>query len=112
MPIASRALVLDDRTGEPPQVVDTQVAEPGQAATAAIDTWDVVTRGLTVGCNYGSAVPARDFPLIAEAYLAGRLPLDKLVGEVVDLDGAANAISDLANATGGRSIVRFGTPAR
>ncbi|GLY16873.1 alcohol dehydrogenase [Kineosporia sp. NBRC 101677] len=87
------------------------VGMPAIAATAAIDTWDVVTRGLTVvGCNYGSAVPARDFPLIAEAYLAGRLPLDKLVGDVVDLDGAATAITDLANATGGRSIVRFGPP--
>lgn len=86
------------------------VGMPAIAATAAIDTWDVVTRGLSVvGCNYGSAVPARDFPLIAEAYRAGRLPLEKLVGDFVDLDGAAAAIASLAHASGGRTIVRFGT---
>ncbi|GAA1583349.1 S-(hydroxymethyl)glutathione dehydrogenase/alcohol dehydrogenase [Actinoplanes couchii] len=84
------------------------VGMPAIAATAPIDTWDVVTRGLTVvGCNYGSAVPARDFPLIAEAYLAGRLPLDRLVGDSVDLDGAAAAIGALGAAVGGRTIVVF-----
>lgn len=84
------------------------VGMPAVAATAPIDTWDVVTRGLTVlGCNYGSAVPARDFPLIAQAYLAGRPPLDRLVGDTVGLDGAAAAISSLASAEGGRTMVRF-----
>ncbi|HWS31814.1 MAG TPA: zinc-binding dehydrogenase [Actinoplanes sp.] len=84
------------------------VGMPAVAATAPIDTWDVVTRGLTVlGCNYGSAVPARDFPLIARAYLDGRLPLDRLVGDSVGLDGAAAAISALSTAEGGRTMVLF-----
>ncbi|MBB2946565.1 S-(hydroxymethyl)glutathione dehydrogenase/alcohol dehydrogenase [Actinoplanes lutulentus] len=84
------------------------VGMPAIAATAPIDTWDVVTRGLTVvGCNYGSAVPARDFPLIAEAYLTGRLPLDRLVGGSVTLDAAADAINALTTAVGGRTIVTF-----
>gem|GEM_PF-6129335 len=37
------------------------------------------------GTNFGSAVPARDFPMIATEYLEGKLPLELLVTERIGL---------------------------
>ena len=44
-----------------------------------------------IGSNYGSAVAAVDFPRYAEAYLAGRLPVDRLIDRrlpLADLEDA------------------------
>ncbi|WP_159500509.1 alcohol dehydrogenase catalytic domain-containing protein [Microbacterium sp. 18062] len=82
------------------------VGMPRVGGRAAVDTWDIVTRGISViGCNYGSAVPERDFPAIAGLYLDGALPLDLLVGPWVSLDDAAAAILALPAHTGGRMVV-------
>lgn len=82
------------------------VGMPRVDGTAEIDTWDLVTRGVSlVGCNYGSSVPARDFPAIAELYLQGQLPLDLLLGTPIALAGAVEAIRSLPTHGGGRVVV-------
>jgi len=73
---------------------------------ASIDPFDLADQGKRlVGCNYGSSVPAVDFPRLAELYLAGLLPLDQLVGRRRGLDEAEAALDDLRDAVGGRTVL-------
>jgi S-(hydroxymethyl)glutathione dehydrogenase/alcohol dehydrogenase len=58
-----------------------------------------------LGCNYGSCVPSVDFPRLARLYLAGRLPLDKLVGRRRALSEADEALADLRDAVGLRTVL-------
>lgn len=62
-----------------------------------------------LGCVYGSADPDRDFARIVALYRAGRLPLDHLVGERIDLAGVARAFETMEEAHGARTLVTFGT---
>ncbi len=50
-----------------------------------------------LGSIYGSARPERDFPLILDLYMRGRLPLDKLISHRLPLEGLQEAI-DLVTA--------------
>jgi S-(hydroxymethyl)glutathione dehydrogenase/alcohol dehydrogenase len=50
-------------------------------------------------------VPAIDFPRLARLYLAGLLPLDKLVGRRRGLDEAGVALDDLRDAVGLRTVL-------
>lgn len=60
-----------------------------------------------LGCNYGSSVPAVDFPRLAALYGSGRLPLDRLIGATVGLEGTNRALSDLRRAVGLRTVIAF-----
>lgn len=60
-----------------------------------------------LGCNYGSSVPAVDFPRMAALYRSGRLPLDRLVGATVGLEDTNHALSDLRRAVGLRTVITF-----
>ena len=44
-----------------------------------------------LGSIYGSSRPERDFPQTLELYLAGRLPLDRLVSHRLPLDEVGRA---------------------
>ena len=46
-----------------------------------------------LGSIYGSARPERDFPRIADVYLSGRLPLDRLVSHRLPLAEAERAFA-------------------
>ena len=76
--------------------VGVLVGLPAAGVKAGIDVLAFAEAGKTlIGSNYGGAVPAVDFPRLAELYLAGRLPLDRLVSDRVglgDLDGAFAAM--------------------
>lgn len=50
-----------------------------------------------LGSIYGSARPERDFPLILDLFMRGRLPLDRLISHRLPLDGAQEAL-DLVSA--------------
>ena len=64
----------------------TLVGMTPQGQRAGIDVYRFVEDGKRLlGSNYGSAVPARDFPWIASAVVAGRLPLSRLVTERIEL---------------------------
>jgi S-(hydroxymethyl)glutathione dehydrogenase / alcohol dehydrogenase len=57
--------------------------------------------------SYGGARPARDFPLIARAYLDGKLMLDELVSRHIALDGINDGFLALQRGETIRSVVVF-----
>lgn len=84
------------------------VGMPRIDGTAEVNTWDLVTRGVSVvGCNYGSSIPSRDFPAVAALYLDRRLALENLLGPRVSLADTADAIRGLATHEGGRILVNL-----
>ena len=86
----------------------TLVGMTPQQDRAAIDVYRFVEDGRRLlGSNYGSAVPARDFPAIATAYAEGRLPLDLLVSERIGLDGLEGAFNAMRRREGARRVVVF-----
>lgn len=48
-----------------------------------------------LGCRYGTARPRRDFALLAELYLDGRLKIDELITSHYALDDFGRALDDL-----------------
>jgi S-(hydroxymethyl)glutathione dehydrogenase/alcohol dehydrogenase len=48
-----------------------------------------------LGCRYGAARPRKDFAMLADLYLAGRLKIDELVTEHYPLDDFQRALDDL-----------------
>ena len=84
----------------------TLVGMTPQGQRASFDVYRFVEDGKVIrGSNYGSAVPERDFPAIAAAYLAGRLPLDLLVTERIGLDGLDGAFAAMRRGDGARRVV-------
>ena len=61
-----------------------------------------------LGSNYGSAVAAVDFPRYAEAFLAGRLPVDRLIDRRLPLDDLEDAFDRLRAGQAARQVVVFG----
>ena len=47
------------------------------------------------GCRYGAARPQRDFPMLADLYLSGRLKIDELITRHYALDDFEQALADL-----------------
>ncbi|MEV1205346.1 zinc-binding dehydrogenase, partial [Microbispora rosea] len=75
----------------------------------SFDPFDLADQGKNIlGCNYGSSVPAVDFPRLARLYLSGRLPLDRLVGAEAGLADLPAAFAGLRAGTGLRTVVRPG----
>jgi S-(hydroxymethyl)glutathione dehydrogenase/alcohol dehydrogenase len=60
-----------------------------------------------VGSNYGSAVPAVDFPRYARLHLEGRLPVDRLVTARIELAGLEEAFERMRRGEGVRSVIAF-----
>jgi Zn-dependent alcohol dehydrogenase len=74
--------------------------------TFAIPVNNLVQRQKRViGSLYGSANPLVDLPKIFGLYLAGRLPLDHLIGASYRLDQVNEAYNALAHGSAGRAVV-------
>jgi S-(hydroxymethyl)glutathione dehydrogenase / alcohol dehydrogenase len=87
------------------------VGMPGEGVLVAFDPFDLADQGKRIlGCNYGSSVPSVDFPRLARLYTSGRLPLDRLVGRTIALDGVDEALEDLRRAVGLRTVIIQATP--
>jgi S-(hydroxymethyl)mycothiol dehydrogenase len=54
---------------------------------------------------YGDCLPSRDFPLLVELYLQGRLDLDQFVSETILLDGVEEAFHKMERGEVLRSVV-------
>ncbi len=54
---------------------------------------------------YGDCLPERDFPLLVDLYLQGRLDLDAFVSEVIPLDGVEAAFEKMHRGEVLRSVV-------
>jgi S-(hydroxymethyl)glutathione dehydrogenase/alcohol dehydrogenase len=57
--------------------------------------------------SYGGARPARDFPLLARAYLDGALKLDELISRRISLDDINDGFAALKRGDTIRSVVMF-----
>ena len=57
--------------------------------------------------SYGGARPARDFPLLARAYLDGRLILDELISARIGLEAINDGFAALQRGEAIRSVVVF-----
>jgi S-(hydroxymethyl)glutathione dehydrogenase/alcohol dehydrogenase len=58
--------------------------------------------------SYGGARPARDFPLLARAYLDGKLMLDELISRRIRLNEIDDGFAALRRGETIRSVVTFG----
>ncbi|MCA1279422.1 zinc-binding dehydrogenase, partial [Saccharopolyspora sp. 7B] len=56
---------------------------------------------------YGDCLPSRDFPMLVEMYLQGRLPLEKFVTEEISLDQVESAFTKMHDGEVLRSVVVF-----
>jgi S-(hydroxymethyl)glutathione dehydrogenase/alcohol dehydrogenase len=79
-------------------------APPEEAVT--LSAYDLYMHGKTlVGCQYGSVVPGRDFPMLLDLWRTGRLPLDRLITNRIALDDVNTAFDDLRSGNGIRSVI-------
>jgi S-(hydroxymethyl)mycothiol dehydrogenase len=56
---------------------------------------------------YGDCLPSRDFPLLVDLHLQGRLPLERFVSETIALDGVEDAFAAMGRGDVLRSVVVF-----
>ncbi|HET6285595.1 MAG TPA: S-(hydroxymethyl)mycothiol dehydrogenase, partial [Amycolatopsis sp.] len=54
---------------------------------------------------YGDCLPERDFPMLIDLYLQGRLPLERFVTERIPLDGVEKAFGAMHAGEVLRSVV-------
>ena len=54
---------------------------------------------------YGDCLPERDFPMLTELYLQGRLPLDEFVSERIGIGHLEEAFAKMASGDVLRSVV-------
>jgi S-(hydroxymethyl)mycothiol dehydrogenase len=67
---------------------------------------DVFGRGGALKSSwYGDCLPERDFPVLIDLYLQGRLPLDKFVSEKIALDAIEEAFAKMERGEVLRSVV-------
>jgi S-(hydroxymethyl)mycothiol dehydrogenase len=58
---------------------------------------------------YGDCLPSRDFPMLIDLYLQGRLDLDGFVSETIPLDGVEAAFDKMKRGEVLRSVVKMGS---
>jgi S-(hydroxymethyl)mycothiol dehydrogenase len=56
---------------------------------------------------YGDCLPERDFPMLVDLHLQGRLPLDKFVTERISIDGVNEAFESMEAGKVLRSVVEL-----
>jgi S-(hydroxymethyl)mycothiol dehydrogenase len=54
---------------------------------------------------YGDCLPERDFPMLVELHLQGRLPLERFVSETISLDDVETAFEKMERGEVLRSVV-------
>jgi S-(hydroxymethyl)mycothiol dehydrogenase len=54
---------------------------------------------------YGDCLPTRDFPMLIDLYLSGRLDLDRFVSETIPLDAVEDAFHKMERGEVLRSVV-------
>lgn len=60
-----------------------------------------------IGSYLGSAVPARDIPILLSLWRDGKLPIEKLVSRHIDLEDLNGAMDDLREGRETRQIIHF-----
>jgi S-(hydroxymethyl)mycothiol dehydrogenase len=84
------------------------VGVPTPDMTLELPLIDVFGRGgATKSSWYGDCLPSRDFPMLVDLHLQGRLPLEKFVSETIALDGVEAAFDKMHKGDVLRSVVVF-----
>jgi S-(hydroxymethyl)mycothiol dehydrogenase len=84
------------------------VGVPTPDMTIELPQIDVFGRGGSLKSSwYGDCLPSRDFPMLIDLYLQGRLDLDRFVSETVALDGVEEAFEKMQRGEVLRSVVVF-----
>jgi S-(hydroxymethyl)mycothiol dehydrogenase len=82
------------------------VGVPTPDMTVDLPLIDVFGRGgATKSSWYGDCLPSRDFPMLVDLHLQGRLPLEKFVTETIALDGVEAAFEKMHRGEVLRSVV-------
>jgi len=85
-----------------------QVGVPDPSMRLDLRLIDLFSRGGAVKSSwYGDCLPSRDFPILVDLYLAGRLDLDGFVTETIPLDGVEGAFDRMHKGDVLRSVVTF-----
>jgi len=82
------------------------VGVPTPEMTLELPLLDVFGRGGAQKSSwYGDCLPDRDFPMLTDLHLAGRLPLEKFVSETIALDAVEEAFAKMGRGEVLRSVV-------
>jgi len=82
---------------------------PEQGNTISIDPYELICGKQIRGSWGGSSKPDRDIPMLAELYLEGKLPLEKLITKRYRLDDINEALDDLEHRRVGRPLIEIDT---
>ena len=83
-----------------------QVGVPDPSMTIELPMIEFFGRGGALKPSwYGDCLPSRDFPMLIDLYLQGRLPLDKFVSETITLDAVEDAFHKMERGEVLRSVV-------
>ena len=82
------------------------VGVPNPEATLELPMIEVFGRGGSLKSSwYGDCLPSRDFPMLIDLYLQGRLDLDRFVSETIALDEVEEAFHTMERGEVLRSVV-------
>ena len=82
------------------------VGVPTPDMTLEIPLLDVFGRGGSLKSSwYGDCLPSRDFPMLVDLFLQGRLPLDKFVTEQIGIGDIEAAFDKMHDGEVLRSVV-------
>src|SRR6202022_245828 len=83
-----------------------QVGVPSPDMTIELPLIELFGRGGAVKSSwYGDCLPSRDFPVLIDLYLRGRLDLDGFVSETIGLGGVEEAFGRMQRGEVLRSVV-------
>jgi S-(hydroxymethyl)mycothiol dehydrogenase len=85
-----------------------QVGVPNPTMTIELPLIEMFGRGGALKSSwYGDCLPSRDFPLLIDLYLSGKLDLDGFVSETIPLEGIEDAFEKMHRGEVLRSVVVF-----
>ncbi|MGH8933560.1 MAG: S-(hydroxymethyl)mycothiol dehydrogenase [Egibacteraceae bacterium] len=83
-----------------------QVGVPDPSMTIELPMIELFGRGGALKSSwYGDCLPSRDFPMLVDAYLAGRFDLDRFVSETIGLEDVEEAFARMERGEVLRSVV-------
>jgi S-(hydroxymethyl)mycothiol dehydrogenase len=83
-----------------------QVGVPDPSMQIELPMIDFFGRGGALKPSwYGDCLPSRDFPMLIDLYLQGRLPLDDFVSETISIDAVEEAFAKMERGEVLRSVV-------
>ena len=82
------------------------VGVPTPDMTIELPLIDIFGRGGSLKSSwYGDCLPSRDFPMLVDLHLSGRLPLEKFVSETIGIDDVEAAFTKMHDGAVLRSVV-------